>query len=605
MKKILYSVIAIAAVFATSCTQSRLDIPQKGVTAYESFYQTDDDCQAALTAAYASFATNVAGRGNQYIYTPIKAMLNNCGDDMFAAGSNFGDNDFMAALNEFRYDSGDQSVKDFYKGLYKANYVANLVIETFQNGLPNGGQTATTQRCVAEARVLRALVYFYLTALWDTPPFIDHVISGGLPYNCDADPDNPKTHDELMKWVASECEAALPYLDERASTSDKAGAVKVTKGLANALAGKAYIFVKDYANAKIALKKVIDSGKYDLVPGSQYWENFHIQGDGNCEKIFETNIAQTTSQSMNSRSTWMESQIWSWRSDHFVKGAAPNTIYTGGVEGWGGLGVPQWFGDEFLANDGHSDRFDATFIHIADAVYNTTYGDNVVEVDKDGVAIKDGRKINDLTVEEKKKSKAIGIQDPLEGLYGQSFWLPLKQMMKEGDSNKPGDNTRLNNNVIMRYAEVLLLYAEACIQTNDPGEALTYINMIQRRAGSQTISRAATMDVLKKEKSYELWLEGSRFLDLLRWGDTQRLEQAGQDVPKLFDKLFRAPKTEDENVVWENGTEADSRFYTVKTHTAKDRGYNIGFKAGKHDKFPFPMEVIEKNPNIRQNPGWE
>ena len=606
MKKLVYSVIAIAAVFATSsCDQSRLDIPQKGVTAYESFYQTDEDCEAALTAAYASFATNVAGRGNQYIYTPIKAMLNNCGDDMFAAGSNFGDNDFMAALNEFRYDSGDQSVKDFYKGLFKANYTSNLVIENFKDGLPNGGQTATTKRCVAEARVLRALYYFYLTALWDTPPFIDHVISDALPYNCDADPENPMSHEELMRWVASECEAALPDLEERKSPSDKAGAVKVTKGFANALAGKAYIFVKDYAKAKTALGNVIKSGKYELVPGADYWQNFHIQGDGNSEKVFESNIAYTTSQSMSSRSTWMESQIWNWRSDHFVKGAAPNTIYTGGVEGWGGLGVPQWFGDEFLANDGHSYRFDATLIHIADAVYNTQYGDNVVEVDKTGKVIEGGRKINDLSLDEKKASKAIGIQDPLEGLYGQSFWLPLKQMMKEGDSNKPGDNTRLNNNIIMRYAEVLLLYAEACLQTGDQAEALKYINEIQKRAGSKTISSSVDMNVLKKEKSYELWLEGSRFLDLVRWGDTSRLEQAGQDVPKLFDKLFRTPEAGDENVKWENGTEANSRFYTVKTHTAKDRGFNIGYKAGKHDKFPFPMEVIEKNPNIRQNPGWE
>ena len=111
MKKIIYSLLAVATLFtASSCDQERLNIEQKGVTAYENFYKTDDDAQAALTAAYAGFATYVTGRGNEFIYTPLKAALNNCGDDMYAAGSNFGDNDFMAALNEFRYDSGCQVV---------------------------------------------------------------------------------------------------------------------------------------------------------------------------------------------------------------------------------------------------------------------------------------------------------------------------------------------------------------------------------------------------------------------------------------------------------------------------------------------------------------
>ena len=58
MKKILYSVLAVAVIFcAASCDQSRLDIPQKGVTAYETFYQTDEDAISALTAAYARYAS--------------------------------------------------------------------------------------------------------------------------------------------------------------------------------------------------------------------------------------------------------------------------------------------------------------------------------------------------------------------------------------------------------------------------------------------------------------------------------------------------------------------------------------------------------------------
>ena len=602
MKKIVFFTLATFALLAVASCEKNLDIPQKGVTAYETFYKTDEDCEAALTAAYAQFASNVVSQNGSSIYTHYKACLNNCGDDMYAAGSNFGDNDFMAALNEFRYDTGNAPIEHLYQRLFMANYACNLVIDNFKDGLPEGGPTATTKRAVAEARTIRAYIYFLLTALWDTPPFIDHVITDGLPYNSDKDPENPMSHEDLLKWVAAECEAAIPDLDERKSTSDKDATVKMTKGFAWAVEGKALLFAKDYAGAKAALKKVIDSGKYALVPGEKYWENFHVEGDCNEEKIFEANIEYNSGigawSGMIQRSTWMEANIWNWRSDHFVAGAAPQSKYTGGVDGWGGLGVPQWFGDEFFANDGHSYRFDATFIHVDDAVYGMEYGDAVVDEAT-------GKKVNDLTLEQKKASKAIGIADPKDGLYGQSFWLPFKQLVRATDAGAYGNNVRLNNNVVMRYAEVLLLYAEACLQTGDNAGALNVINQIQRRAGSKTISSSVDMNVLKKEKSYELWLEGSRWLDLLRWGDTDRVKKAGQDVPKLFDKLHRAPQGTDQGIKWENGTEANSRFYTVSTHEAIDAKWTVGFVQGKHDFFPYPTTVMSKNPNIVQNPGWE
>ena len=602
MKKIVFFTLATFALLAVASCEKNLDIPQKGVTAYETFYKTDEDCEAALTAAYAQFASNVVSQNGSSIYTHYKACLNNCGDDMYAAGSNFGDNDFMAALNEFRYDTGNAPIEHLYQRLFMANYACNLVIDNFKDGLPEGGPTATTKRAVAEARTIRAYIYFLLTALWDTPPFIDHVITDGLPYNSDKDPENPMSHEDLLKWVAAECEAAIPDLEERKSTSDKDATVKMTKGFAWAVEGKALLFAKDYAGAKTALKKVIDSGKYALVPGEKYWGNFHVEGDCNEEKIFEANIEYNSGigawSGMIQRSTWMEANIWNWRSDHFVAGAAPQSKYTGGVDGWGGLGVPQWFGDEFFANDGHSYRFDATLIHVDDAVYGMEYGDAVVDEAT-------GKKVNDLTLEQKKASKAIGIADPKDGLYGQSFWLPFKQLVRATDAGAYGNNVRLNNNVVMRYAEVLLLYAEACLQTNDAAQAKWAVNEIQKRAGSKTISDNVDMNVLKKEKSYELWLEGSRWLDLLRWGDTDRVKKAGQDVPKLFDKLHRAPQGTDQGIKWENGTEANSRFYTVSTHEAIDAKWTVGFVQGKHDFFPYPTTVMSKNPNIVQNPGWE
>ena len=353
MKKIILSTLAFVAVSLMSSCNDKLAIEQKGVTTYESFYQTDDDAESALNAAYSQFTYWVTSQQGGSIYTPFRAALNMPSDDVFAAGSNFGDNDFMAQLNEYRFDSGNAVIINFYQNLFYANYACNLVIDNFKDGVGSGDaktQTPTSKRCVAEARVLRATIYFYLAALWDTPPFIDHVIgSAELPFNCDAMPENPMSHADLMKWIATECESASADLTSRNGKADKDGAVKITKDYAYALAGKAYVFVGDYAAAKTYLKKVIDSGNYDLVPGEKYWENFHIEGDANEDKVFEANLEYNSGISTwggaIQRSSWMEANLWGWRSDHFV--APPHFVYNGGIDGWGGLGVPQWFGDEF------------------------------------------------------------------------------------------------------------------------------------------------------------------------------------------------------------------------------------------------------------------
>ena len=598
MKRTLYSTIlavAVGSMALTSC-EDQLDIEQKGVTTTDKFYKTDVDAEAALAAAYEGFMCNVVGRqpdmGGPGIYTPYKIITNMCGDDVLYASGNYGDHEFSGMLNEFRYDTEAEVPRFQYSGIYLSVYTCNLITDNFKDP-----DTPVKKRVVAEARVLRALDYFLLANLWGTPPFVTSVLAGdALPYNCDKDPENPISHEDLILWVAKECEEAAADLDERKSTADVDGAVRVTKGFAWALAGKAYLFAGKYDQAKANLKKVIDSGKYALVPGDRYMDNFHIEGDGNEEKVFEINSEYNAGEGGWSgtiqRSSWMEANAWNWRAGNFV--TSPNKVYCGGLDGWGGLGVPQWFGDEFFANDGHSYRFDATLKHIDDAVYNMEYLDE---------------SINNMSLEEKKASKKIGISDPTQGLYGNSFWLAFKQVIRAADTGGKvyGDNIRLNNYIIMRYAEVLLNYAEACIQTGDAATAKTVINQIQQRAGSKTISASVDMEVLKREKSYELWLESCRWFDIMRWNDQTalaRLEKVGTDVPHLFDKLFRTPSSSDRSVKWENGSEANSRFYTVSSSEAKDKGFDVGFKKGKHELFPFPQTVMDKNPNLEQNPGW-
>jgi hypothetical protein len=172
---------------------------------------------------------------------------------------------------------------------------------------------------------------------------------------------------------------------------------------------------------------------------------------------------------------------------------------------------------------------------------------------------------------------------------------------------------RLNNIIIMRYAEVLLNYAECCLRTGDATTAKTYINQIQERAGSKTISGSVDLVTLKKEKSFEMWFEGCRYQDLLRWSKLDsdqytkdcmdHLKNQGKHIPHLYDKLFREPTSEDVDVVWQHGNKDNSRFWIGHTHEAQDAGFEVGWQE-KHRLFPYPTNVLENNPALHQNPGW-
>lgn len=213
-EKIIYSLIGAAFLF--SACEDRLNIGQKGVIPFESFYQTDDDAQNALNNLYQSFCLNIAG--NEGIYVALPVLFNEPGDDMLAAGNYYGDNDFGAQLNEFRLDSQNEVVKNAYWGLYGVIYDCNLILDNIEP------TTAVKKRVCAEARALRAWAHFTLAIGWDCPPLVDHILPA------DAKPGNYEGgHDKLLEWCATEAEAVVNDLDERTSPTDKVGASKVTK----------------------------------------------------------------------------------------------------------------------------------------------------------------------------------------------------------------------------------------------------------------------------------------------------------------------------------------------------------------------------------------
>ncbi|MDO4461091.1 MAG: RagB/SusD family nutrient uptake outer membrane protein [Bacteroidia bacterium] len=562
MKKILLPLICATLSF-TAC-EDELDIEQKGVIAVKDFYNTDEDAQNAANNLYQSFILNIAG--NEGIDGALPVLFNEPGDDMLAAGNMYGDNDFGAQINEFRMDTQNEVVKNAYWGLYGVIYDTNLIMEYVKP------DTDVKKRVVAEARALRAWCHMMLAIGWNCPPLVDHILTP------DTKPSNygnndEASHKELLMWCVAEAEAAAADLPERENPSDKVGASKVTKGFAQTVAGKAALFAGDYARAKENLKKVISSNKYELVPTERWADLFHVSGDLCEEMIFQANCLNNSNigdwENKIQRTCWMWIQFWNWRTDKLA--SKPSFI---GPDGWGGHAIRADFAERMLANDGDSPRRKATFLTGDEFLYEMAWN---------GLGGEEGSA--KLTRAEKETSDQIGIKNE-SGLYGVAGYFANKFVARAEDNEMGWYGFR--NLTIFRYAEVLLMYAETCAQTND-NDGLQYLQAIQKRAGSAHISTALTMDEVKAEKSYEMWLEGCRFADQVRWGETESLANNGKNIPSTYDAFFTKGETK-------------HRLYVETSNPNKDNP--TGFVKGNHEYFPFPFAATSINPNLKQNPGY-
>ena len=578
MKKIFIALsVVFAALFLTGC-EKYLDIQKKGVISLEDFYQTDADAESALVNAYyqaGRWLSNTMGTEAGWNECPLLNPFEYASDDMFAAGENKADGVEGNQINAFWYNDSNSVITGSYHCYYMIIKAANLVIENFKDN----ADTQVKKRCVAEARVLRAYVHLLLTMGWYNPPIADHL------FDATERPENAKDQNEILDFIIADCAAALNDLDEKPSKDNKNGAVKVTKGFCNAISGKAKLFKGDYEGAKADLKKVIDSDKYDLVDSDKMSTLYHYSGRGNEESVFEFNLKYDASvDGYYQRAQPNFKMLWGWRASRIK---FPDGIDTElpPESPWGWCNPSKKFVDTILENDGYDSARRKAWIKSYDEVlYEMPYMTDFNQVGEGEKAEFFPKSESEWSFADKEKDNYRGIQDG-SGLYGHVGYFMWKRLYRAEDRTP---NAEIQwNLVVMRYAEVLLMYAEACAQTGD-ASGLTYLNKVQQRAQAKHISSSLTLAEVQKEKYLECWLEGSRFPDLVRWGIAeQELKDNGKYLPNFCDAM--SAKGEAKHRGYIDESDAD---WCVKAHP------EMGFKKEKHSYFPIPFAEKNVNPNV-------
>ena len=576
MKKIIYISLAIltASIFA-SCSQDLLEIPQKGVVPYEEFYDgSPENAAGAAVTVYQSLGqmyTTGAGFGvgvDWCIGNSRHALTNGPSDDIYWGSGDKGDHVFGLEINEYRPTFGSRSsvVGQQYYVCYQLIRNANLLLENWEES-----SDPTIKQARAEARLFRALAHFHLATYWGDVIVVEQTMTG-------AERPEVTPQAEVFNWCIQEISAIENDLPSKSGLNDKKLAIRATKEFALALKGKIQVFAKDWNGAKTSLKAVINSGKYALVPGTKMSELLHGEGDACEEKLLDLNYLDFPGVRLTGKNHGQANQADMWRSGNggFWGKILPKKIIQS--EGWGGGGNPsKSFVEAIMENEPDSYRRKAWILSydelITDLEWNTFEGQSAAE---------------------KLMNPKIGIQ-PGYHYFGSVGYFSMKRAPRYADLNANSDSNTHENQNVMRYAEVLLLYAEACAMTND-NDGLQYLNMVAERAGAPTYSAPLKMEDVKKEKRFEMFVEGTRFADLVRWGDAATvLKDQGKEVPSFYDE-FWGPDG--------NPSGKPHHFVVDYSDAYYNKAGEYGFVAGKNERMPFPYNTVSQNENLNQNPGW-
>lgn len=404
----------------------------------------------------------------------------------------------------------------FYGGVTRANFVlSNIDKVPFKN-------QDLYNRLKGEALFLRGLNYYYLVTFFNNIPLVTKFYDNSSEYF-----PAQATPEEVWNQVYRDFDEAASLLPVSYTGADLG---RATRGAALAFLGKCYLFNKKYDLASARFKEVMGLGVYDLM--DKYGDNFTEAFENNKESIFEIQFSRDVG---GITLGWVSSPGADWS-----KTTARAVTYAPAPFGWGDAAPTQWIVDEFKKE-------------------KTTTGED-----------------------DPRLRATIYYNYPGCKLYGQSFQTVYAAELNKlgvkkygnGDGNMPDEKDWRSgiNERLMRYSDVLLMYAECQNELDNRAECARYIQRVRNRASLPDreaefagLTKEGMRDRLSHERALEFALEGHRFDDLHRWGWLQ-------DPGKLAE---------------------------LKAH---DPEFN-SFVPGR-EFFSIPQAEMDVNKNLKQNAGY-
>ncbi|MDG2484577.1 MAG: RagB/SusD family nutrient uptake outer membrane protein [Flavobacteriaceae bacterium] len=442
-----------------SCTDKFLDEEENYLIDSEGYFNSEDDYYMALVGAYdllqATYVNNLLGEI--------------ASDNTLCGGESATDVVGFQQIDDMTHTPVNANLRDIWNWMFAGVKRTNYFLE-FQNNIDFDGRV----QMVAEVRFLRAYFHFELVKWFGGIPVKDYANAlegGGKRFSPGDETSIPRySVEEVYALIESDLIFAANNLDYAAPQVGR-----VTKGAAQALLGKAYLYQDKFSDAATVLGNLIDNGPYQLV--DDYSEIFENDGENGVESVFEVQYSDG-------------------------EGAGFDCLQCSeGNVAVGFMGIRNHTGPTY--DSGYS--------------FNVPTQEAFDNFDND-----DTRKdvsILDIVAwaEETEATYVEGYEHT--GFYNRKY-LPRKGDQNIGDQNL----TNPNNYRAIRYADVLLMAAEANNRGNlDETKALAYLNQVRERAfgdssHNSSATGAALTDAILDERRHELLGEGHRFFDLVRTG---------------------------------------------------------------------------------------
>ncbi len=522
--KIQFVFLAMVAVLVSSC-ESWLTEPSPAVTGLEDYYTSGETGIYTTNAAYVPLTWEY-----NYTYYSDFFIGDVMSDDALKGGQNTSDMPDVYDMENFKTIANNGYLLDFYRTQYMGIGRCNLGIREVPELTPNEAMTAEVQqRLLGELKFLRAMYYFRLVRVFGGVPLVDYVIESSNEWQ------QPRASaDVVYNFIIADLEDANQLLWKRSAYApEELG--RATKGAAQAMLLKVNMYTHNYSDAKKWGDSVIISNEYELL--ANYADNFYVENENSMESVFEVQYADDPTGDYGGSNG--EGGSGYTRGTYSIILTRSRSSLLGG--GWGFNKPTINLYNEYESND---PRRDATILNPTDDQ----------------------------------------IENPEQEIYMGTRYLNRKSGMydTEGNSIELSHPSRGPlNRIDIRYADVLLMYAEACCKEGDLTAAKNALEQVRFRArNGQTIlpefpnynGYTDTQDDLEKairhERRVELAMEGHRWYDLCRWG-----------VAKEVMDAYKATESVE-----------------VQSHMAE-------FIEGKHELFPIPSKEIELNP-MEQNPMY-